>query len=95
MKKLNLVFKKRGKGNIKAQRKRRKARKKLLKPGDYFNDEFELIDGNYSHYPIGYCDRYGRFLTAGLANTHRCRQRKCEKLLSLEQVEQKWNTKFG
>ena len=49
-------------------------------------DEFELIDGNYSHYPVGYCARRGRFLTAGLANTHRCRQRKCEKLLSLRKI---------
>ena len=82
------------KGNIKAQRKRRKKRKKFLKPGDYFNDEFELIDGNFTHYPVAYCNHYGRFLTAGLIHTHRCRQRNCKKLRSLEQVEQMLNTKF-
>lgn len=84
--------KKKGKGNLKRQRKRRRQRRKYRK--EYFNDEFELIDGNFTHYPVAFCEHYERFLSAGLIQTHRCRNRKCKKLLSLEQIEQKLNTIF-
>ena len=86
--------KKKGKGNIKRQRERRRSRRKYRNKDDYYNDEFELIDGNYTHYPVGFCDHYERFLSAGLVQTHRCKKRKSKKLLSLEQIEQKLNTKF-
>ena len=62
-------------GNVKAQRKRRKAMMKSVAraPNDYI-----LIDGNYSFYPYGYCKRKNAYLTMGLANTHHCQKRNCE-----------------
>ena len=64
-------------GNVKAQRKRRKEMKKNVPRAP---DEYLLIDGNWSHYPYGYCRRKGAYLTQGLVNTHRCDKRKCEML---------------
>ena len=67
-------------GNVKAQRKRRKQMKKNTPRSP---DEFLLIDGNWSHYPVGYCCRKQGYLTAGLINTHRCNKRKCEQFESV------------
>ena len=63
------------KGNRKAQRKRRRERLKNLPPKQ--NEKFELIDGNYSYYPVAYCKCHGAYLTQGLIDTHRCSKRKC------------------
>lgn len=63
-------------GNVKAQKNRYK---KMIKQVPRAPDEYELIDGNYSHYPYGYCTRYGAYLTMGLSNTHRCEQRQCNR----------------
>ena len=63
------------KGNIHAQRLRRKKRlKELPKKQDV---QVELIDGNFSFYPAAYCKHHGGYLTLGLIETHRCRYRKC------------------
>lgn len=67
----------RGRGNIKAQRKRKRERRKHLPKKQA--EKVLLIDGNLSYYPIAYCSRYGAFLTEGLADTHRCLQRKCKR----------------
>lgn len=64
-----------GKGNRKAQLKRKHERKKNLPPKQ--PSKVQLIDGNFSYYPIAYCKIHGAFLTQGLADTHRCIKRKC------------------
>lgn len=65
----------RNKGNRKAQRKRRIERfKNLPKKQEY---KYETIDGNLTYYPIAYCKHHGAWLTQGIADTHRCLQRKC------------------
>ena len=94
MKKLKIVFKKRGKGNIKAQRKRRRNRLKMYPKGIWREAEYELIDGNFSHFAVAFCENYSGYLTIGLMDTHGCERRNCKKLRSLEQVEQKLNTDF-
>ena len=64
-------------GNVKAQRKRRK---KMIRQVARLPDEYLLIDGNWSHYPVAYCKRKDAYITQGLINTHRCDKRKCEQL---------------
>ena len=64
-----------GKGNRKAQLKRRRKRIKHLPKKQ--SEMVLLIDGNYSYYPIAYCRSKHAFLTEGLANTHSCEKRKC------------------
>ena len=69
-----MTLKTKGKGNIKEQRKRRKER---LKDSVRMEDTFELIDGNWSFYPVAYCTSHGGYLTQGLVDTHRCIERSC------------------
>ena len=66
-----------GKGNRDAQKKRRKERLKNRPPKQ--DQRFLLIDGNWSHYPEGFCVYHCAFMTQGLLDTHRCVQRKCQK----------------
>lgn len=63
-------------GNVKAQRRRyKKYHKGMIRSPD----EVELIDGNWSYYPYAFCTRKGAYLTKGLAATHRCQERKCNR----------------
>ncbi len=66
------------KGNRKAQRKRRYERRKNLPPRQ--PEKVELIDGNFSHYPVAYCNYHGAYMTQGLVDAHRCIYRKCKRL---------------
>lgn len=66
---------KKGKGNRKAQQQRRRERLKYLPKRQ--DEKHELIDGNWSHYPVAYCACHSAFLTQGLIDTHRCVQRHC------------------
>ena len=77
-----------GRGNLKEQRRRRKERLKQHGPRQEY--EYELIDGNYSHYPVGYCKRHLGWLTLGLMNTHKCVVRGCVQLspFEMDKVEQ-------
>lgn len=68
------------KGNRKEQRKRYK---KMIKSTPRAPDEYLLIDGNWSHYACYYCRRKQGYLTKGLVNTHKCKQRKCNMLESV------------
>lgn len=61
-------------GNKRAQRKRRKQNLKGLARSP---DAVELIDGNYSYYAVAYCERKQAYLTKGLVDTHKCKERKC------------------
>lgn len=81
-----MTLKHSGKGDRKAQRKRRKDRWKNIPLRQ--NEPFELIDGNFSHYPVGECSRYGAFLTQGLMDTHRCIERDCSRFRKLVDDDQ-------
>jgi len=70
-----MTLKNRHKGNRKAQQKRRKERLKNLPPKQ--DEKCELIDGNYSYYPVAFCKCHNAFLTQGLIDTHRCDKRHC------------------
>lgn len=65
----------RGNGNRKRQQQRRRERSKRLPPNQ--EDKFLLIDGNFSYYPVAECGYHGGYLTLGLAEIHRCRERHC------------------
>lgn len=75
------------KGNRKMQNKRRNARFKLRPPRQ--KEAYELIDGNYSHYPVAVCTRMKGCLTVGLAELHGCVERKCNKYIPFEEKENK------
>lgn len=64
-----------GKGNRKAQNKRKRQRMKHLPKKQ--DEKFQLYDGNFSYYPFAYCKRYGAYLSKGLADTHKCIERNC------------------
>lgn len=66
-----------GKGNRKAQNERKRERRKHLPKKQ--PQKVELIDGNFSYYPVAYCMYHGAFITQGLAETHRCTQRNCRR----------------
>lgn len=72
-------LKNRSKGNRKAQRKRRKERLKNKPPKSRY--KVQLIDGNFTYYPIAYCKYHQAFMTEGLMATHRCVNRKCKRLI--------------
>ena len=75
-----------GKGNVKAQRKRRKKRLKELP--ERWDKEVLLIDGNSSFYPVAYCFHHEAFLTQGLVDTHRCDRRKCPKFRRVTKADE-------
>jgi hypothetical protein len=69
------TLKNRHKGDIKAQKKRRKERlKQRPKKSDV---KVQLIDGNWSFYPVAFCVYHTGYLTQGLIDTHRCDKRNC------------------
>lgn len=72
-------LKNRSKGNRKAQRKRRKERLKNKPPKSRY--KVQLIDGNFTYYPVAYCKYHQAFMTEGLMTTHRCVKRKCKRLI--------------
>lgn len=67
-----------GHGDVKAQRKRRRERMKDLPPKQA--EKVLLYDGNLSYYPVAYCKIHGAYLTQGLVDTHRCQHRECQGL---------------
>lgn len=77
-------LKNRHKGNRKRQKKKRRERLKNLPPKQ--DVKFQLIDGNWSYYPVAECKCHSGFLTQGLMDTHRCMERKCSglKVMSVE-----------
>ena len=70
-----------GKGNRHGQNLRRKER--MYSRPQRQDEAYRLIDGNMSHYPVAACVRYRGFLSEGLMETHRCRERACINLRDL------------
>ena len=64
-----------GRGDRKAQQKRRRERMKRLPQA--CPERVRLIDGNLSFYPVGWCRRYKGYLTQGLMDVHGCIHLKC------------------
>ena len=61
--------KRKGHGKVKDQRKRRRLAHRIIDPQPYL---YELIDGNFSRYIVGYCNFKQGYLTYGLAEVHNC-----------------------
>ena len=68
---------KRSHGNRRAQRKRRR---RNFDRSLYREEEYQMIDGNMTHYPYAYCKRKRGWLTINMAKLHRCVDRKCRML---------------
>jgi len=75
---------KRSRGRVKEQKQRRKQRIHDH-PVKAVNYPVELIDGNYSRFPVCFCNYYNAYLTLGLFNVHRCDQRNCDKLVKIHE----------
>lgn len=80
---VKVILKIKGRGNLKQQRKRRNKRNRHLPPKQ--SEQVELIDGNWTYYPVAKCMCHGGYyLTQGLMDTHRCIQRQCSGLRFLD-----------
>ena len=64
-----------GKGDVRAQKKRRSERLKFSLRQQQL---FPCIDDNWTHYPISYCSYHKGYLTAGLRDVHRCELKGCK-----------------
>ena len=64
-----------GKGNIKAQRHRRRHNNKDVKR---YDQPFDLIDDNITYQPYGYCRYYRGYLTRNMSILHKCEEKKCQ-----------------
>jgi hypothetical protein len=49
--------------------------------------KYELIDGNMSYYPYGYCEYYQGWLTLNLSKIHNCEGKCCSNFVSFESLE--------
>jgi len=78
-----MTLKNKGRGNRKAQRERRRERLKHLPKKRM--EKVQLIDGNWTFYPVTYCKVHGGFLTQGLIETHRCDHRQCRGFIEDEE----------
>lgn len=71
-----MTLKNNGKGNRKAQQKRRRDRLKHRPPK--LKEKVQLVDGNWSFYAVAFCACHNGYLTQGLIDTHRCDKRNCQ-----------------
>lgn len=62
------------------QRRRRKYHRQSPRQPDLY----ELIDGNWSYYPVAYCDRKRAYMTLGQVKTHKCKERQCNRLCKVQ-----------
>ena len=76
-----------GRGDRKAQRKRHRDNNKGV---PILEDEYLLIDNNYSNRPYKYCSYYKAYLTKNLVIRHKCEKRECCNLKSLEWANNKF-----
>ena len=51
---------------------------------DGLKKKVQLLDGNWSFYPVAYCTHHGGYLTQGLVDTHRCDKRQCSRYKVIE-----------
>lgn len=78
-------MKNRHKGNIYMQNRRRWDRYKRQPKRQ--KDTYLLIDGNYTHYPVGYCKSRKRYISQGILSCHKCKIRKCMHFVPFESEE--------
>jgi len=75
-----------GKGDRKAQRRRRKKYNRGIPKQQ---EEYRLIDNNYSPQPYVYCCYYKGYMTKNQTMRHGCAARKCEQLKTLEWAKER------
>lgn len=54
--------------------------------------EYEMIDGNWTTKPHGYCFRHRGYLTRNMAIRHKCEKKNCPRFHTFEQHEE-WKTR--
>ena len=75
-----------GKGNTKAQRKRRKINNRGIPKQD---KDYRLVDGNYSNQPYAYCCYHKGYMTKNQTTLHKCNKKNCEQLKTLEWAKER------
>lgn len=53
--------------------------------------EYEMIDGNWTARPYGYCHKYHGFLTKNMSIIHKCEKKNCCLFKTFEQYMMKVN----
>lgn len=72
-----------GRGNRKEQFKRRRRNNKDVPLRD---EHYEMIDGNMTRRPVGYCSRYRGYLTQNMQLRHNCLCRNCPRFKEIEEM---------
>lgn len=49
--------------------------------------EYEMIDGNWTTKPIGYCLNHKGYLTENMARIHRCKKKQCASFRSMQDYD--------
>lgn len=70
-----------GKGDRRAQQRRRRQNNKNT---PILEDEYMLIDGNYSNRPIAYCCYHKGFMTNNQVILHNCTEKRCNQYKSVK-----------
>ena len=67
------------------QLKRNKMNNATTPVQDY---EYEMIDGNWTTKPYGFCFKYRNYLTKNMAVLHKCEKKHCRLFHTFEQHEE-------
>lgn len=73
-----------GKGDRPAQKKRRRQNNKNT---ERRNDTYQMIDGNFTHYPVAYCFHYNGYMTNNMVQRHGCPTRNCCRYKTMQEIE--------
>ena len=71
------------------QRKRRNYNNSQTPEQPY---EYQMIDGNWTPRPYGYCHYYHGYLTKNMAIRHNCEKKNCPMFKTFDQYEE-WKTR--
>lgn len=73
----------------KAEKKSRKRRRQNNKDVPKSELWFEMIDGNFTHQPYGYCYSKHGYLTKNLSKLHKCEEKHCARFNKVKEEELK------
>lgn len=49
--------------------------------------EYEMIDGNWTSKPIGYCLNHKGYLTKNMIRTHKCKKKQCTSFRTVQDYD--------
>lgn len=78
-----------GRGDRNAQRRRRRKNNRTVPVQD---EDYKLIDNNYSPQPFAYCCYYASYMTRNQTILHRCKERECQNCKTFEWAKKRGKT---